>query len=452
MQFTLSDPHAVALMIMSCVPGSPRRVVDTPRSIGKYLILDTSDTLFTMPTDWSYPRRGLAQQFLTEFDDFGAKALTVFAGRGIGKTHFLQRDLAPLALANGRLPIYIDVWREREHPASGIADAFKGLVQELEGLNPKKRDLAELNISVLGFGGGIKAPRRPEPNEPRSDLSRIGFWAGRLSELAGQRKVMLMLDEVQALALHPEGSNIAAALRAAFNTNWQRFEPVFTGSHRDRLLMMFKNSKAPLFNYGSHQEFPPLDRQFSEFVAQRIFELKGVQIDAARLDATFEALGRKPAVLIDLAADMMRTNSYDLELVLAAALRNFALEHDHVSALRGLQPIDHAVLSVVAQERALFTEVTRTDIAAQLGIETVSKNSVQKSVGRLRDQNLVWQVERGVYRVSGDDLVEVVRDLVPNTPATKVTLDKPVRAPSATAVVQQRHGPTRRRRAKERPP
>jgi hypothetical protein len=262
----------------------------------------------------------------------------------------------------------------------------------------------------MGFGGGIKAPHKPEANEPTNDNSRIGFWCGRLADLAGKRKIMLMLDEVQSLALHPDGVNVASALRAAFNTHWGQFEPVFTGSHRDRLLMMFSNSKAPLFNYSDHHEFPLLDRHFTEFVSNIVRDASGVALDVDELDKVFGAFGRRPRELINVAADMLRMENFDLPTHLAGALQNQAAEYVHLAALRGLRPLDHVVLTRIVNEEAVFTQEAFAELAATLGIDSVSTGAVQRSIARLRDENLIWQASRGVYRIMSDDIIALVKD------------------------------------------
>ena len=86
---------------------------------------------------WDYPRAELAKRYLHEFQALGAKAITIFAGRGLGKTHFLKNDLAPCALANGRLPVYVDVWQDRASLALGVANSLKAIVQRMEGIDPK---------------------------------------------------------------------------------------------------------------------------------------------------------------------------------------------------------------------------------------------------------------------------------------------------------------------------
>ena len=184
-----------------------------------------------MTLDWYYPRPELARSYLEEFSRRGARALTVFAERGLGKTAFLQRDL---------------------------------------------------------------------------------------TGLAGEKTILLMLDEVQELAIHREGASVAAALRASMQRNYGRFQPVFTGSQRDKLLQMFAVSKAPLFEFGDDIDFPPLTRAFSAFVAECLNQEANVTLDVDQLHAAFVALGYKPGSFISLVRWMLRARTYDIT---AACLR-----------------------------------------------------------------------------------------------------------------------------------
>ena len=115
-----------------------------------------------MAADWYFKRPALAQDYLREFERLGARALTMFAERGTGKTAFLQKDLGPLVAAHGRLPVYLDLWSVRTDPATGIADQLKYVVQQLEHKDPSKRELAAFNISVRGVGGGINTAHRAD--------------------------------------------------------------------------------------------------------------------------------------------------------------------------------------------------------------------------------------------------------------------------------------------------
>lgn len=384
-----------------------------------------------MVLDWYYPRPELAKSYLEEFSRRGARALTVFAERGLGKTAFLQRDLTPEAVVRGRLPVYVDVWAVRTDPAAGISGQLKAAAQRLEQRDPSKREVTNFSVNVLGVGAGMSTAHRPEPGEPTNELSRINFWSDRLAGLAGEKTILVMLDEVQELAIHPEGASVAAALRASMQRNYGRFEPVFTGSQRDKLLQMFAVSKAPLFEFGDNIDFPPLTRAFSAFVADRLKQEANVTLDIDQLHAAFVALGYKPGSLISLVRWMLRARAYDITAGLAGALTRERYEHERALSIAKLGPLDQIVLVAVAHERAVFSRNALEQYARHLGVEKVTPKAVQGSIARLRDEQLIYQAARGTYRVNNSVFADWLRESMPQMVDPKA-VPLPALAPGAS--------------------
>jgi len=356
--------------------------------------------------DWHYPRPDLAIDYLEEFSRRGARALTIFAERGLGKTAFLQRDLTPQAVQRGRLPVYVDVWAVRTDPAAGISGQLKAAAQRLQRKDPSKREITAFNVNVLGVGAGLTSVHRAEQGEPTNELSRINFWSDRLAALAGEKSILLMLDEVQELAIHSDGASVAAALRASMQRNYGRFEPVFTGSQRDKLLQMFAVSKAPLFEFGDDINFPPLCRGFSTFVCDRVKQEAGVDLDSNQLHTAFTALGSKPGSLISLVRSMLRGGIYDLTVALAETLTREREEHERTLSLAQLSPLDRVVLAAVAHGLPLYSKATLELYASQLGVEKVTLKPVQGAITRLREERLVYQAGRGAYRINNSVLAD----------------------------------------------
>jgi hypothetical protein len=254
---------------------------------------------------------------------------------------------------------------------------------------------------------------RPEPGEPTNELSRINFWSDRLAQLAGEKTILLMLDEVQELAIHPDGASVAAALRASMQRNYGRFEPVFTGSQRDKLLQMFALSKAPLFEFGDDIDFPPLTRAFSAFVADHLKQEGGIELDVNQLHAAFVALGCKPGSLISLVRWMLRARTYDITAALAGALARERDEHERALSIAKLGPLDQIVLAAVAHERSVFSRSALEQYARHLGVEKVTAKAVQGALARLRDEQLIYQAARGTYRVNNSVLAGQLRESTP---------------------------------------
>ena len=222
-----------------------------------------------------------------------------------------------------------------------------------------------------------------------------------------------MLDEVQELAIHPDGASVAAALRASMQRNYGRFEPVFTGSQRDKLLQMFAVSKAPLFEFGDDIDFPPLTRAFSAFVADHLKQEGGIELDVNQLHAAFVALGYKPGSLISLVRWMLRARTYDITAALAGALARERDEHERALSIAKQGPLDQIVLAAVAYERSVFSRSALEQYAHHLGVEKVTAKAVQGALTRLRDEQLIYQPARGIYRVNNGVLADQLRESTP---------------------------------------
>lgn len=363
--------------------------------------------------NWYFNRTGLALTYLNQFERLGARALTVFAERAVGKTAFLINDLAPQASSMGRVPVYLDVWSVRNDPAVGIADSLKSIVQEFESRKALQNEVTGFNFSLLGAAGGVSLAQRIQPGEPSNVYSRINFWADRLAHTAGERKVLFMMDEVQQLTVHPDGVNVAASIRAAFQRNFHSYEPVFTGSSRDQLLMMFKSSKAPLFNYGDDIQFPKLDIAFSRFIAGKTEKAAGIELDPEQVDQAFEVLGRKPGDLIGMVRHMVNSGERDLTAALAHSISQERKLHERDLALAKLSPLDQAVLLHVAHGKAVFSQESLINYASSLKVRSISVGAIQKSLDRLRDEQLVFSPERGKYSLNDAGLAAMLRETIP---------------------------------------
>ena len=64
-------------------------------------------------------RPALARSYLALLEAQPGRPLTLFAPRRVGKTFFLDHDMAPEARAVGMLLVYVDLWLEPT--GSGLA-------------------------------------------------------------------------------------------------------------------------------------------------------------------------------------------------------------------------------------------------------------------------------------------------------------------------------------------
>jgi uncharacterized protein len=66
--------------------------------------------------DIEVKRPELARSYLKLLRAQRGRPLALFAPRRVGKTFFLDHDLAPIARKTGLLPVYADVWLQRTAP------------------------------------------------------------------------------------------------------------------------------------------------------------------------------------------------------------------------------------------------------------------------------------------------------------------------------------------------
>lgn len=354
------------------------------------------------------------------FADYSS-GMFLAAPRRTGKSTFLRNDLIPECKARGWLPVYVDLWMNREiDPAELISGAIGKALGEFESAVSKAAKKAGIEkISLLRtLSWDFTKPQLPAGTTLTHALDV-------LHQVSGQM-IVLIVDEAQH-ALNSEGGvNAMFALKAArdhlngSNTT-DGLRLVFTGSSRDKLANLVLKSKQPFF--GAHiTPFPLLSRDFVEFVTdlwnQRLAATN--QFNLEDMDYAFQLVGRRPEMLNKLLTEV--SVGLGEASNLGELLRTGALNHqagiwsDYESAYNDLSPLQQAVLEVMG-ERTLskqafspFAEKTFQDVNRKLEQAQVEPNAstpnVQKALEVLREKELVWKANRGEYALEDSTMAE----------------------------------------------
>ena len=108
------------------------------------------------------------------------RPLALFAPRQVGKTHFLDHDLAPLARAQGLAPVYADLWLQQAAPLDAINHALE---EALDDANVPASALGKIGrtaVKKIGAASvsidlGDAPARRALPTRPELRLdAQIG--------------------------------------------------------------------------------------------------------------------------------------------------------------------------------------------------------------------------------------------------------------------------------------
>lgn len=248
------------------------------------------------------------------------------APRRTGKSTFLNNDFIPECVQRGWLPVYVDLWSDRDAaPAQLISGAIGTALARFEGAlarTAKKAGVDKINL-LRTLSWDFTRPQLPAGTTLAQALAVLHQVSGQL--------VVLIIDEAQHALNSEDGLNAMFALKAARDHLNRGDRPdglrlVFTGSSRDKLANLVLKSKQPFFG-ASITPFPLLGRDYVEFITalwnRRLADSNQFKVED--LAYAFELVGRRPEMLNKLLAEV----SVGLGEAgnLGELLRNGALNH-----------------------------------------------------------------------------------------------------------------------------
>ncbi len=324
------------------------------------------------------------------------RPLALFAPRQVGKTYFLDHDLAPAARKHGLWPVYADLWLQQSAPLEAINHALEEALDDLLVPASAAGKLGRTPVKKIGAAGvsidlGEAPARRALPAKPELRLDAL---VTRISSKSG-KPVLLMLDEIQALAESPDGQGVAAALRAVLHKRREQVMAVLTGSSQAGLAKLFATAGAPMYQFAQLVTFPVLGDEYLTKLADRFAQVhRGKRLLLDDLRRLFESIGFKPALMKDLVKAMSAEGLTDVDRGLAMFLK----DERHVAGWRALldtlEPIDRATLTVIARGLPPMGVETLAELRKIIGTKpTIGK--IRASIERLRRAGLLdRQAER----------------------------------------------------------
>lgn len=341
-------------------------------------------------------RPGIAQAYLALLGAQPGRPLALFAPRRVGKTHFLDYDLAPAAQAAGLLPVYADLWLHKAAPLAAINHALEEALDDAQVPAGNLRRLAQTPVRKLGLLGasidlGDEPQRRSLPEEPALRLDAL------VSRLAARHggQILLMLDEVQTLADAADGAALIASLRAVLHKRRGEVCAVFTGSSQEALARLLTSAGAPMYEFAQIIDFPFLGDEFLLLLAAhfaRVHPGKTLALDDLR--AGFAQIGGKPALMRDLVRAMSAEGITDV----ARGIENY-LDSGHqvaiwLALLNSLDAFEQGVLLAVANGQAPLARATLHSLAAIPGARpTIAR--VRTAIEKLKRSGILTKGAAG---------------------------------------------------------
>jgi hypothetical protein len=359
--------------------------------------------------DLQVRRPELARSYLSLLEAQPGRPLAMFAPRRVGKTHFLDHDLAPAAARKHLLPVYADLWNHKANPLEAINHALE---EALDDVNVPKSSVGRLGktpVKKVGLAGasidlGDAPARRTLPSAPQLRLDALIV---RLAD-AAQKPVLLMLDEVQALADAEGGDSTLAALRAVLHKRRDVLQSVFTGSSQEGLARMLSTAGAPMYQFAQLLDFPALGDEYLKLLADHFSSVHpGKTLALEDLRRLYVRIGHKPGLLKDVVKGMSAEGITDIDLGVNQFLVTQALIWN--ALLQPLDPFDRTVLVMIARGLPPMGRETLDAITKLHAGKVTTVAKVRASIDRLLRRHLVGKTAGGPVVVDDPLLAEFLR-------------------------------------------
>jgi len=295
-------------------------------------------------------RPALADSYLALLKAQPGRPIALFAPRRVGKTYFLDRDLAPAAEKAGLLPVYADLWLQRTAPMDAINHALEEALDDARVPRSSAARLGKTTVKKIGVLSasvelGDEPTRRALPDKPEL---RMDALITRLANASG-KQILLMLDEIQVLGQSTSGEAAVATVRAVLQKHNKKVCAVFTGSSQEELGEMMMAAGGPMYQFAQLLIFPFLDSSYLQQLAKHYSSVHpNKKLDVAALQALFAHIGHKPALMKDIVKEMSAEGITNVD----QALARFMADDRNVPAWQGvlasLQPLEQALLVVLA--------------------------------------------------------------------------------------------------------
>ncbi len=353
----------------------------------------------------------LAKSYLGLIKAQPGRPLAMFAPRRVGKTYFLDHDLAPAARQAKWLPVYADLWLQKSAPLEAINHALEEALDDVTVPSSEVGRLAKTAVKKVGALGasvdfGDEPARRPLPTAPELRLDALVV---RLAA-AADKPILLMLDEIQALGDVADGERVIATLRAVLHKRRDILKSVFTGSSQEAMVRMLSTAGSPMYQFAQLMDFPVLGDEYLKQLADHFAEVHpGKLLPLDDLRRVFARIGFKPRLMRDLVKSLSAEGLTDLE----AGVKRFLLDDRQVAGWSALlQPHDlfeRAVLLAIAHGQPPMGRETLDSLArVQGGRPTVAK--VRAAIERLRRAGLLTKAGSGPTAVDDPLFSEYLQD------------------------------------------
>jgi hypothetical protein len=355
---------------------------------------------------WHYAREKLAVEYVSRIKDSLFSRLALIGSRRIGKTAFILNDLAPALLTSDCIPVYISLWSDKTAPHHEFIEKLTHAVDALKDGSFKRLLTSEINSLTIGGNllGKIEVDLRNEQADGGA-LQLIRSSLNELIKIADNKRVVLMLDEIQHLVTDKAFDSLQYALRSILDEVGARISVVYTGSSRGGMTAMFQNRDLPFYHSAQPTEFPIIDDGFVDFCLNQL-KTYDLHYDRGELLAFWNSVDKSPFWMIELMRELVLKKC---GLSIATNLVRMRIEADgsFKALLRNMTKAEKLTLILLSDSQKLYA-VSTADFFNKYRIRH-TRSLVQTSITRLVTKRIITKLPDGSYLIETEGLVAAIK-------------------------------------------
>lgn len=346
---------------------------------------------------WHYERTELTSRIVRSIELELVQSLTLFAPRRIGKTEFLEFDLKPALETADYKVLYFSFFAEDDNMVKQFTNfLYKNIKKSVfEKLSIKEIDLSWCKINLT-----------KNNSDDYSILDLLSLLAIQ-AQKEGNKKLVLLLDEIQELQYTASGNKFIAGLRTALDLNKNQINVIFTGSSQDGLRRMFSDKRAPFFHFGMNIEMQKFGKEFTDFLSDRLHERSKSPINKDKLFDIFCKLDR----ITEYIRHIINQLALEPELSLDDVYNNYIAELYNVEKIEvvwnNLSQHEQGIyLWLKANKNTFYTNEFRAFLAKECKIAKITNGQIQYALAKLLKSQHIAQDEAGKYQLNNQFLTK----------------------------------------------
>ena len=349
----------------------------------------------TLKSFWHYARTQLTNKIVQSIELELVQSLTLFAPRRIGKTEFLEFDLKPELEAKNYKVLYFSFFVESDDIVTQFTNFLKKNIKKsvFEKLSIKEIDLSWCKVSLEKFN-----------INDYTILDLLSLLAIQ-SQKENNKKLVLLLDEIQELQHTHAGNQFIAGLRTALDMNKSQINVIFTGSSQDGLRRMFNDRKAPFFHFGMNIEMQLFGREFTDFLAERFMERTKLALDKDRLYEIFCKLDRITEYIRHIINQLVLEPNLSMDDVYKNYINELYNNDKLAEVWNKFSPLEQKIYLWIKSNKSVFYTNEFHEFLAKHGlVAKVSNGQIQYALAKLLKYQHLTQDTAGTYQLGNQFL------------------------------------------------